>query len=169
MTLKVKLLPRATFRGRITSSFPASVIGIPPIEITSVGTGFEISIDLDALQLLLLTEAVVTLTDVAMPTEVALDAALGNMFYLGAAGDRQIGVPSNAPAAGRTQKLIIRHEALGGVSRTLALNTAGAGSFRFGTFVTALTATLAGTVDYIGAIYNAPDDRWDVVSYSKGF
>jgi hypothetical protein len=106
-------------------------------------------------------EDVVTLTDGATP---ALNAALGNIFTLSAAGDRTIAVPSNATAG---QKIIIRHLA-SGAARTLALNT-GAGGFRFGSDITALTQTVSGKYDYIGAIYNSTSSTWDVVSYVKGF
>jgi hypothetical protein len=100
---------------------------------------------------------------------VALDAALGNLFYLANnTGPSLIAVPSNRPSSGFSQKLTIRHEAIG-ADRTLSLTTGTPGAFRFGTFVAGLTPTLNGTVDYIGAIYNHIDDRWDVVSYSKGF
>ena len=107
------------------------------------------------------TEPVVTLTDGATP---ALDASLGNTFILTAAGDRTIAVPSN-PTAG--QKIIIRHLASGG-ARTLALNT-GTGGFRFGTDITALTATTSAKTDYIGCMYNAVDNKWDVIAYAKGY
>lgn len=104
---------------------------------------------------------VVTLSDGATP---ALDASLGTVFVLTAAGDRTIAVPSNATAG---QKIVIRHLASGG-ARTLALNS-GAGGFRFGTSITALTQTASGKTDYIGCIYNSTDSKWDVVAYSKGF
>jgi len=106
-----------------------------------------------------------TLTDGATP---ALDAKLGNVFKLVAAGNRTIAVPSNKPASGETQRIIIMHEA-SGADRTLALTTGSSGAFRFGTDITALTATTNGLVDYIGCVFNQADDRWDVVSYSKGF
>lgn len=108
-----------------------------------------------------LNTGVVTLSDGATP---ALDASLGNTFLLTAAGDRTIAVPTN-PISG--QKITIVHKASGG-ARTLSLNT-GAGGFRFGTDITALTSTTSGLTDYIGAIYNAADNKWDVVSYVKGF
>lgn len=108
-----------------------------------------------------LNTGVATLSDGATP---ALDASLGNTFLLTAAGDRTIAVPTN-PVSG--QKITIVHKASGG-ARTLALNT-GAGGFRFGTDITGLTATTSGLTDYIGAIYNAADSKWDVVSYVKGF
>lgn len=107
------------------------------------------------------TDTVVTLTDGATPS---LDAALGTIFYLAAGGDRTIAIPSN-PSKG--QKIIIRHFASGG-ARTLALNT-GSGGFRFGTDITALTATSSGLMDYIGAIWNEVDSFWDVVAVTKGF
>lgn len=103
----------------------------------------------------------VDLSDGATP---ALDASLGNVFRLSAAGDRTIAVPSN-PKAG--QKIIIRHLASGG-ARTLALNT-GTGGFRYGTDVTGLTQTVSGKVDYIGCVYDATDNKWDVIAYSKGY
>lgn len=106
-------------------------------------------------------ETVITLADGATP---ALDASLGNIFVLTAAGDRTIAVPSNAVSG---QKIIIRHKASGAI-RTLSLNT-GAGGFRFGSDITGLTATVSGKTDYIGCIYNSVDSFWDVVAYTKGF
>lgn len=106
-------------------------------------------------------ETVVDLVDGATP---ALDASLGSVFRLTAAGDRTIAVPSN-PRAG--QRITIRHKASGG-ARTLALNS-GAGGFRFGSTITALTATTDTKVDYIDCIYDATDNKWDVVNYVKGY
>lgn len=110
-------------------------------------------------------ETEVTLTDGA---NVTLDSSLGNTFKLTAAGNRQIDAPTNKPASTFVQKIVIAHEA-SGADRTLTLQTGVAGGFRFGTDITALTATTSGLVDYIGCIYNDADDRWDVVSYVKGF
>ena len=145
------------------------------IPVQSVGAGLVIGIDVnlyrsaadtlktdDSLVVArALNTGVVTLSDGATP---ALDASLGNTFLLTAAGDRTIAVPTN-PTSG--QKITIVHKASGG-ARTLSLNT-GAGGFRFGTDITALTSTTSGLTDYIGAIYNAADSKWDVVSYVKGF
>ncbi len=104
---------------------------------------------------------VAALVDGATP---ALDASTGNVFTLAAAGDRTIAIPTN-PTNG--QKIIIRHLASGG-ARTLALN-AGAGGFRFGSTVTALTQTASGKTDYIGCVYSSIDNFWDVIGYAKGF
>lgn len=105
---------------------------------------------------------VVTLTDGAT---VAIDTNLGNTFYLEAAGDRTISPPTGAKDG---KKIIIAHYA-NGANRTLALTTGETGGFRFGTTVSALSATASGKVDYIGCIYNAVAQRWDVVSVSKGY
>lgn len=107
------------------------------------------------------TSKLVTLTDGAT---VALDASLGRFFYLVATGDRTISVPTNASS----RSIIIMHQA-SGADRTLTLTTGSAGAFRFGVTVSALTATTSGKTDYIGCIYKAADDRWDVVAVSKGY
>jgi len=106
-------------------------------------------------------QALVTLTDGPL---VSIDAALGSVFALNAAGDRTINPPTNAVDG---QKIVIRHFASGGV-RTLTLSTA-SGGFRYGTDIIALTATTANKTDYIGCIYNGSATKWDVVSYSRGY
>ncbi|MCR4307785.1 MAG: hypothetical protein NUV80_04430 [Candidatus Berkelbacteria bacterium] len=103
----------------------------------------------------------ITLIDGATP---ALDAAQGASFYLTAAGDRTIAVPTN-PTVG--QVIIIVHFASGG-ARTLALNT-GTNGFRFGSDITALSATASGKIDYITCRWNSIDSKWDVIEYRKGY
>lgn len=110
-------------------------------------------------------DTLITLTDAAT---VSLDASLGNIFRLVASASRTLAIPTNKPAAGISQKIIIQHKAFGS-AYTLSLTTGSAGAFRFGTDITALTATTANLTDYIGCVYNPTDDRWDVVSYSKGY
>lgn len=104
--------------------------------------------------------APVTLSDVSTP---ALDAEDGDVFTLTATQNPTIGVPSN-PSAG--QKIIIAFTA-SGANRTLALN-AGTGGFRFGTDVTALSQTTQDKTDYVGCVYNATANKWDVIAYTKG-
>jgi hypothetical protein len=106
--------------------------------------------------------AVATLTDGA---SVALDASLGNVFTLSASGNRTISAPTNAVSG---QRIIIAHTASGG-ARTLSLTTGSSGAFRFGTDITALTATGSGLTDYIGCVYNSGAARWDVVAVVKGY
>jgi hypothetical protein len=98
---------------------------------------------------------------------VTIDVTNRNAYYqLTAAGDRTLAAPSGTMADG--QRLIIRHTAGGGAARTLALTT-GAGGFRFGSDIPALTQTASGKTDYIGAIFCFADNRWDIVAYSKGY
>lgn len=99
-------------------------------------------------------------------TTVGLDAGSRSTYYrLNAAGDRTILVPTNAADG---QKIVIVHLASGG-ARTLSLTTGVPGGFRFGSDITALTATASGKIDYIGCIYDPFAFRWDVVAYTKGF
>ena len=122
----------------------------------------QFSANLDYLKVALLRGlGAFTLTDGAT---VALDASLGSKFRLVALGSRTLLAPTNAQDA---QKIIIEHYASGG-ARTLTLTT-GAGGFRFGTDVTGITQTASGKTDYIGAVYNAADSRWDVVAVVKGY
>jgi hypothetical protein len=107
-------------------------------------------------------ETPVALSDGA---NVALDASLGNVFTLSAAGSRTMDAPTNATNG---QKIVIRHLASGG-ARTLTLTTGSAGAFRYGSDITVLTETASGKIDYIGCIYNGTDSRWDVVAYAKGY
>ena len=102
---------------------------------------------------------------------VSLNAALGNNFTLDVtSGSTQnvIQIPTNAVDG---QRIVIRFKASGSASGSaLTLSLAGgAGGFRFGTDLPALTATTINKTDYIGCVYNATDTKWDVVSYTKGF
>lgn len=96
---------------------------------------------------------------------VAIDAALGGTFTLTATGNRTILAPTNAVDG---QRMVLRHVASGG-ARTLSLTTGSAGAFRFGSDITGLSATASGKTDFLGAIYNATDSRWDLVAYVKGY
>ncbi len=95
---------------------------------------------------------------------IPLNAFDGDVYLLTATGDRTIARPTNAT---RNQVITIKHKASGG-DHTLSLYSF-FGGFRFGSTITALTATLAETTDYIRAIYNADNLFWDVIEYIKGF
>lgn len=148
-------LPDARFPATLPA---ASGINLTALNATNLGSG---TVPL-ARNTAIVKPTVVDLTDGAT---VALDASLGNVFRLSAAGNRTILAPTN-PTAG--QKIVIRHHA-SGADRTLALTTGSAGAFRFGVDITSLSATTSAKKDYIGAIYDATDDRWDVVAYVKGY
>jgi hypothetical protein len=61
----------------------------------------------------------------------------------------------------------VRQDATG--SRTLTF-TSGTDGFRFGTDIPSITlTTTANKTDYIGAVYHSTDQRWDIVSFVKGF
>lgn len=95
---------------------------------------------------------------------ITTDARQANLFRVSLAGNRTLAAPTS-PVDG--QRVVWEITASGG-QRQLALAT-GAGGFVFGRDVTGLTATSAGTTDYLGAIYNMAVNRWRVVAYTKGF
>jgi hypothetical protein len=107
------------------------------------------------------TGGVVALVDAAT---IATNAALGNHFRVSTASDRTLGAPTN-PADGQFCSWRITNTDAS--SRTLTL-ASGAGGFRFCSTITGLSAIAAGKADIIGAIYHQSDNRWEVVSYSKG-
>jgi len=125
------------------------------------GNNFDGSAAVTAVILPAYLNATVALTDGSTP---ALDASLGHTFRLSTTTTPTIAVPTN-PTSG--QKIIIQFYA-SGAARTLALNT-GTNGFRFGSDITGLTETASGKTDYIGAIWNATDSKWDVVAYAKGY
>lgn len=142
--------------------FPATLPAVNGSLLTNLnGTAITTGTVATARLSLIVAPTVVTLVDGATP---ALDASLGSVFILVAVGNRTIAVPTN-PVNG--QKIVIRHLASGG-ARTLSLNS-GAGGFRFGSDVAALTATASGKIDYVGCIYNSTDSKWDVIAVSKGY
>ena len=127
-------------------------------------TNFAGTITFYPITLPLRLNAEVALVDGATP---ALDASLGALFTLSAAGNRTIQVPTNPPSVGLAQTFVIAHTASGG-ARTLALNGA-AGGFRFGADIPLLTATSSGLTDYIACAWNSGAGMWDVVAYVKGY
>lgn len=97
------------------------------------------------------------LTDAAT---IATDAALANHFTVTLGGNRTLGNPTN-PTAGQRVIWQIRQDGTG--SRTLAFGTA----FRFGTLIPTITlTTVINKTDYIAAIYNGTDSKWDIVAFS---
>lgn len=105
-------------------------------------------------------ESVVTLTDAST---ITVNAALGNIFEVTLGGNRTLGNPSGA-VNGQRLTFRIRQDATG--TRTLAFDT----KFRFGTTLTSITlTTTAAKTDYIGVIYHASDDKFDIIAFSPGY
>ena len=103
---------------------------------------------------------VVLLTD---GSSIATDASLGNVFYVTLGGNRTLSNPTNV-TSGKRIIWRIKQDATGG--RTITLDT----KFRLGTDITSVVLSTAPSItDYIGAIYNAQDDKWDVIAFVKGF
>jgi len=94
---------------------------------------------------------------------IATDASLGNIFTVTLAGNRTLDNPTN-PSNGQKAIWRIKQDATG--SRTLAFGAA----FRFGTDITGITlTTTASKTDYIGAVYNGTDSKWDIIAFVKGY
>lgn len=103
---------------------------------------------------------VVSLTDGAT---ITTDASTGNNFTVTLGGNRTLANPTN-PTDGQKCVWRLKQDATGG--RTITLDTA----FRLGSDVTAVAlSTTPNKTDYLGAIYNAADSVWDVVSLARGY
>lgn len=103
------------------------------------------------------------LTDIAT---ILVDASLNDHFSITLGGNRTLGNPSNPPGAGQSQMILfaIRQDATG--TRTLALDT----KYRLGTDITSITlSTAANKTDYLGVRYSQVDDKWDVISFVRGY
>ena len=103
---------------------------------------------------------VVALTDGA---NIATDASLGNEFRVTLAGNRTLDNPTN-PTDGQRAIWRFKQDSTGG--RTITLGSA----FRLGVDVDGVT--LSGTpskADYMAAIYNSTDSKWDVVAFVTGY
>jgi S-adenosylmethionine:tRNA-ribosyltransferase-isomerase (queuine synthetase) len=83
------------------------------------------------------------------------------------AGDLTINAPTGTPANG--DKLLFRIKSDGVATRTITLTTGSSGAFRaVGTTLPVTVGTSSGSsgikTAYIGCIYNAEDQRWDVIA-----
>jgi hypothetical protein len=101
---------------------------------------------------------------------VPFDASQGSLVFIVANGPCTLAVPTN-PRDG--QKLLIRFVAFSGGPQTLTLTSfaggATPGGFRFSAALPGLTQTAANLTDYIGCVYYAGPQCWDVVAVSKGY
>jgi len=76
-------------------------------------------------------------------------------------GNRTLATPDN-PVDGK--RITLRSKA-SGANRTLTLPSI----FRFGTEITEISTTVQDTTDYIGAMYNGNDSKWDVIAYVQNY
>lgn len=104
--------------------------------------------------------SVVTLTDAAT---ILVDASLGQQFYVEITDDRTLDKPTNAEN-GQLLLFIIKQDSTGG--HVLSLHA----DYRFGEDIEELDLpTDADKISYIGVRYNQPDDKFDVISLSRGY
>lgn len=102
----------------------------------------------------------VALTDGA---SINTDANLGSVFTVTLGGNRTLENPINGYDG---QSILYRIRQDGTGSRLLSYGSA----FRFGSDITGATiSTAASKTDYLEAIYNSTDSKWDVVRFVKGY
>lgn len=106
-----------------------------------------------------INSAVVTLTDGATP---ALDASLGNTFFLNSVTNPTIAVPTNA-VNGQVIVIVFYAQT---AARTLSLNASG---FAFPVEIPALSATTGNQFDVITCKYSTRNNKWNVLAYTKGY
>jgi len=95
---------------------------------------------------------------------VATDVSLGSVFTL---TTTQIFTLSNPTNSFDGAKIVWRIKQGGAGSFTITLGA----DFRVASDINAGVITLStavGTIDYLGAIYNADDSKWDIISFTKG-
>ena len=103
---------------------------------------------------------VVTLTDAAT---ILVDASRGNQFFVTITDDRTLDKPTNAEN-GQLLLFAIKQDATGG--HTLSLHA----DFRFGEDIEELDLPNgANSISYFGVRYNQADDKFDIISLSRGY
>lgn len=101
--------------------------------------------------------AIVSLADAAT---IATNAAVGKHFRVAIAGDRTLGVPTNAVDGMHR----IWEITASGASRNITLTTGSAGSFELTTGITSPIAIASGKTLFLGAIYSTPRVRWTILA-----
>ena len=89
------------------------------------------------------------------------DASLSSLFTLTLTGNTTLATPINGFSG---QRILYQLKQDGTGSKLLTLSS----GFRSGP-ITVTLSTAANTTDYLGVIYNAIDDRWDVLALNKGY
>lgn len=105
-------------------------------------------------------------SDLTDQASIETDISLANEFRVTLGGNRTLAAPTNA-LDGKRVIWRFKQDATG--TRTITFAT-GAGGFRFSDTIPSVTlSTAANKVDYMGAIYNETDDRWDVLAFAQGY
>ena len=95
---------------------------------------------------------------------ISLDAINGPRFKVTLGGNRTLANPTNPQGSGQMIIIRVKQDATG--NRTLAFDT----KYRFSTDLPSpVLSTAANKIDYLGFIYNQDDDKWDFISFVKGF
>jgi hypothetical protein len=89
------------------------------------------------------------------------DASLSSLFTLTLTGNTTLATPINGFSG---QRILYQLKQDGTGSKLLTLSS----GFRSGP-ITVTLSTAANTTDYLGVIYNAIDNRWDVLALNKGY
>jgi hypothetical protein len=106
------------------------------------------------------TQRVVTVSNSTTLTPDGDNSDVSLQVNTQAAGTLTVAAPSGTPTDG--QKLIIRVKSTN--AQTYSFNA----TYRFSTTTAAPTTLAAGKTDYIGALWNATDSKWDVVAVDQG-
>ena len=93
--------------------------------------------------------------------EKIADASLSSLFTLTLTGNTTLATPINGFSG---QRILYQLKQDGTGSKLLTLSS----GFRSGP-ITVTLSTAANTTDYLGVIYNAIDDKWDVLALNKGY
>ena len=110
-----------------------------------------------------LTKSAAVVTGLTDEATITTDASAGTIFTVTLEGNRTLANPTNS-VDGMKRIWRFTQDATG--SRTISLGT----DFRLGTDITVITlTTTVNLTDYMGAIYNGDDAKWDVVAFVKGF
>lgn len=95
---------------------------------------------------------------------VNTDASLGKQFSLAATAAFTLANPTNVPYHGYPIAWKIKQPSSGGAVITLG------SKFRLGSDISSVVlSAVANAVDYIGVFYDSGDDKFDVVSFVKGY
>jgi len=89
------------------------------------------------------------------------DASLSSTFTLTLTGNTTLATPTNGFSG---QRILYQLKQDGTGSKLLTLSS----GFRSGP-ITVTLSTASNTTDYLGVIYNAIDDKWDVLALNKGY